>query len=89
MSLPQTESETLTRLCTLAAEQAGIDPSTVTPDSDFYTDLNFDSLDAVEYVMTIEEEFNISIDDHQTESVRTPRKAYELLAPLAPQAPGP
>jgi acyl carrier protein len=75
------EAEILQRLCALAAEQASIDPSAITPDSDFYTDLNFDSLDAVDYTMKIEDEFNVSIDDEQAQAARTPRQAFDMLRP--------
>ena len=80
MSFHGTESEILDRLCALAADQVSIDPSTVAADSDFFTDLNFDSLDAVEFVMKIEDEFHVTIDDQQSQSVHTPRQAYVLLA---------
>jgi acyl carrier protein len=84
MSLQENDPELLQRLCALAAEQVSIDPSTVLPDSDFFTDLNFDSLDAVEYVMKIEELFDVSIEDELVEKVRTPRQAYEMLAAKLP-----
>jgi acyl carrier protein len=90
MSPDQIHTQTLTRLCALAAEQVSLDPSTVTPDSDFFNDLNFDSLDTVEFVMKVEDEFAVSIEDHQTERVRTPRQACEMLAAaLAAHAPPP
>jgi acyl carrier protein len=74
--------ELMLRLCTFAAEQVNVDPSTVTPDSHFYNDLNFDSLDLMEYSMRIEEEFDVSVPDEAAEKVRTPRQAYQLLAGL-------
>ena len=74
--------ERLRQLCAIAAEQVGIDVSTVTPDSDFFTDLNFDSLDLVEYSMHIEDEFHVAVPDDAVQSVRTPRQAFELLAKL-------
>ena len=85
MTTNPTEAEILERLCALAAQQVDMDASRVTPDSDFLTDLNFDSLDAVEYTMKVEEEFDISITDEQAQTIRTPRQAWETLAPvLAP-----
>ena len=76
---PET-TKRLQRLCALAAEQADIDVPAVTPDSDFFTDLNFDSLDAVEFTMRVEEEFDVSVPDEAVQHVRTPRGALELLA---------
>jgi len=71
--------EMLGRMCALAAEQVSVDPPTVMPESDFFTDLNFDSLDAVEFVMRVEEEFDVSIADERADGVRTPRQACEML----------
>jgi acyl carrier protein len=79
MAFQGTSAEALQQLCALAAEQTGVDASTVTPESDFFTDLNFDSLDAVEFVMKVEETFDVNIEDQQAEGVRTPRQAYEML----------
>jgi acyl carrier protein len=80
MSVNGTNTAILGRLCVLAAEQAALDPSSVTAESDFFADLNFDSLDAVEFVMKIEDEFKVSIDDQQAEKAHTPRQAYDMLA---------
>ena len=80
MSDEKTEMEMLKKLCDLAAKQVGVDASTVLPESDFFTDLNFDSLDAMELVMKVEEEFDVSVSDERAEKVRTPRQAYEMLA---------
>ena len=84
----RSDAEILRRLCVLAAEQASLDPSAVTGDSDFFTDLNFDSLDAVEYTMKIEDAFDVNIDDQQAQNARTCRQALDMLAPLlrAPHA---
>lgn len=65
--------------CRLAAEQVGVDPDTVTPDMDLYNDLGFDSLDAVEYAMTLEDQLNIEIADEDMEGVRNLRQAIALL----------
>lgn len=71
--------EILEHLCVMAAEQADMDRSAVTPESDFFNDLNFDSLDAVEFIMRLEDEYDISIDDGQADGVKNPRQAFELL----------
>lgn len=80
MNAPRTDPEILARLCLLAAEQVSVDSALVTPESDFFNDLNFDSLDAVEYVMKVEEAFDVTIGDEHADGIRTPRQAFELLA---------
>lgn len=53
------------------AEQLGVAADEVTPDSSFIEDLGADSLDIVELVMALEEEFNIEISDEDAEKIRT------------------
>jgi acyl carrier protein len=73
----------------LAAEQVSVDPASVTLDMDLFNDLGFDSLDAVEFTMNIEEAFELSIPDEQSENVRTVGQAVEMLVPLVSPAPTP
>ena len=57
------------RLKELLAEQFEMDAETITADTDIMTDLGADSLDVVEFIMMIEEEFDINIsDEHSYES---------------------
>jgi acyl carrier protein len=53
------------------AEQLGVAADEVTPESSFIEDLGADSLDIVELVMALEEEFNIEISDEDAEKIRT------------------
>jgi acyl carrier protein len=53
------------------AEQLGVAADEVTPDSSFIEDLGADSLDIVELVMALEEEFNVEISDEDAEKIRT------------------
>lgn len=64
----------------IAAKQAEVDASLVTPETRFAEDLNFDSLDRVEFVMTLEETFDVSIGDADAEQVRTVGEAARLVA---------
>jgi len=57
------EAEILAKVIELAAEQAGMDPKLVTAESHFKNDLNFDSLDDVDFAMAVEEEFELSVPD--------------------------
>ena len=47
----------------IIVEQLGVDPAQVTPEASFVNDLGADSLDTVELVMALEEEFNLEIPD--------------------------
>ena len=55
----------------LVAEQLGVDIATLTPEANILEDLGADSLDVVELVMAIEEEFDIEIPDEDAEAMRT------------------
>jgi acyl carrier protein len=59
------------RIRGLVAEQLGVDSKEMTPDANILDDLGADSLDVVEMVMAIEEEFDIEIADEDAESMRT------------------
>lgn len=56
------------------------DKSKITPSANFSKDLNLDSLDIVEVVMNIEEEFSISLSDEQADSIKTVQQAIDLIA---------
>ena len=51
----------------LIADQLDIDPEQITPETDLMLDLNADSLDAVDVLTQIEDEFGIEIPDEKTE----------------------
>ncbi len=53
------------------SEQLGVSADEVTPEASFIEDLGADSLDIVELVMALEEEFNIEISDEDAEKIRT------------------
>ena len=53
------------------ADQLGVAADEVKPESSFIEDLGADSLDIVELVMALEEEFNIEISDEDAEKIRT------------------
>ncbi|CCJ29204.1 unnamed protein product, partial [Pneumocystis jirovecii] len=56
------------------------DPSKITPTSSFSTDLGLDSLDTVEVVMAIEEEFNIEIPDKEADEIQTVGQAITYIS---------
>ena len=53
------------------AEQLGIEPEKITMDSDLLNDFEADSLDVVDMVMTLEDEFGVEVPDEQIENFRT------------------
>jgi acyl carrier protein len=89
MQVTLTREYVTQRLCHLAAEQAVVNPAEVTAETHLFLDLNFDSLDAVEYVMSIEDEFEISISDDEAAKVKTVGQAVDLLLPLLMGTSGP
>lgn len=62
------------------AEQLNVEEDDVTEDASFVDDLGADSLDIVELVMALEEEFGVSIPDEQAEKIRTVGDAVSFIA---------
>lgn len=62
-----------------AVEVLQVDPAKVTPEASFADDLDADSLDLVELVMALEEQFGITVDESELEGVQTVGQAYELV----------
>lgn len=63
----------------IISEQLGVDESDVTMESSFIEDLGADSLDIVELVMALEEEFDIVIPDEDAEKIRTVGEAVNYI----------
>ena len=61
------------------AEQLGVATDEVKPESSFIEDLGADSLDIVELVMALEEEFNIEISDEDAEKIRTVKDVVSYI----------
>jgi len=70
---------TYDRLKPIVAEQLGVNESEVTPTASFVDDLNADSLDLVELIMSLEEEFGMEIPDEDAERIRTVQEAVEYV----------
>ena len=59
------------KVSNIVAEKLGVDRAEVTPDAVFIDDLGADSLDLVELIMAMEEEFGFEIADEEAEKLRT------------------
>ncbi|MCL6610888.1 MAG: acyl carrier protein [Peptococcaceae bacterium] len=63
----------------IISEQLGVDENDITMESSFIEDLGADSLDIVELVMALEEEFDIVIPDEDAEKIRTVGEAVKYI----------
>jgi acyl carrier protein len=63
----------------IIAEQLGVDEEQVTGDASFMDDLGADSLDTVELVMALEEEFDIEISDEDAEKIQSVQDAIDYI----------
>ena len=67
------------KLATIISTMTKVKKEEITLDSDFELDLNLDSLDIVEIVMAIEDEFNITISDDDVLKLKTVKDAVEYI----------
>ena len=68
----------------LAAAQVDIPTEQISLDSNFMADLGFDSLDVVEFVMTVEEEFDIVVAEEVADAINTVADAVRAIQKLIP-----
>ena len=76
-------SDILTRVTSIVTEQLSVEASEVRPESSFQDDLGADSLDLVELIMAMEEEFDIKIDDDAAQKLRTVQNAVDFINNLS------
>ena len=74
------DQELFARFQKCAVEVLSVDEAQVTPDAKFGDDLDADSLDLVELVMALEEEFGVEVPEEELEGIETVGQAYELVA---------
>ena len=67
------------RVKAILAEQLGVDESKISPDTNVIVDLGADSLDLVEVLMSLEDEFNVSIPDEAIAEVKTVKQIVEYI----------
>jgi len=73
-------SEILEKVKKIIAEQLDVPGDDIVPSASFVDDLGADSLDQVELIMAMEEEFNISIPDEDAEKIATVQDAVDYIA---------
>lgn len=73
------------RVMQIVAGQTGNSLEKIKPESNIVDDLDADSLDTVEIVMAVEEEFEIEIADEDGEGFTTPQKIIDYLIPRLPR----
>jgi len=73
------DQELFARFRKCAVEVLSVDEAKVTPDASFADDLDADSLDLVELVMALEEEFGVEVPEEELAEVKTVGQAYDLV----------
>ena len=66
-----TATDTESKIKSIIADQLGVGEEEIKPESSFIEDLGADSLDIVELVMAMEEEFEVEIPDEEAENIKT------------------
>jgi acyl carrier protein len=64
----------------IIAEKLSVDMEEVVPEASFVDDLGADSLDLVELIMSMEEEFDVEISDEDAEKITTVKDAFDYVA---------
>ena len=67
------------RVRSIVSERLGVDEDKVTMDAEFIGDLNADSLDLVEVIMAMEQEFDTEIKDEDAENIRSVADAVKFI----------
>jgi acyl carrier protein len=70
---------TFERVRAIVADRLGVDEDKVSMDAEFIGDLNADSLDLVEVIMAMEQEFDVEIKDEDAENIRTVADAVQYI----------
>lgn len=75
--------EILSRVIKVTADQLSVDSAEIRAESAFQDDLGADSLDLVELIMAMEEEFDVKIDDEAANKIKTVQNAVDFIDSLS------
>ncbi len=75
-------SDITSRVINVVADQLSVDAGEIRPESSFQDDLGADSLDLVELIMAMEEEFDVKIDDDAAQKIKTVQNAVDFIESL-------
>lgn len=86
MSANEIFDKTFQRVKKIVVDQLSAEAKTVIPEASFANDLSADSLDTVELVMALEEEFGVEIPDEAAEKITTVQEAVDYIINNAPES---
>ncbi len=75
-----TEEEIFTKISDILADNFDVDKAQITKDTNFSSDLNADSIDLVEFILQLEDEFGSEISDEDAEKIKTVGDAVSYIA---------